>query len=349
MNARLAVFELHHLGDAVMALPFLRGAAKRFTVEVLCRPPVAGMLAGMLPAVRVHASASWWHAARIVRGMGLGAGDATACVWADARAACLARLSGAERRAGFPMTAGNYHASWHGWRRRRLIAGRVLEAAGGAALGRPLLNVPLVRLDAPHTGAWGQLAEALGFVPDASLPWFVAPEAPREVAARVADARAAGRRVLVVHPGGRLPTKRWPVECFGELLRRFECDESLEVVVIAAPGEAVPPPGGARQALVETPSWREMAGVLGLADLVLANDSFGSHTAAALGRQVLTIFGSGNPVWFAPFGNAEGVIDANACPHRPCIDRCVMGSPVCLEALGVDRVEYRLREALKGQ
>jgi len=303
----------------------------------------------MLPAARVHAASSWRDAARIVRGMGLGAGDATACVWADARAACLARLSGAGRRAGFPMTAGNYHASWHGWRRRRLLAGRVLEAAGGLLLGRPLLNVPLARLDGPHTGAWDQLAEALDLVPDASLPWFVAPEAPREVAARVASARAAGRRVLVVHPGGRLPTKRWPVERFGELLRRLGGGESPEVVVIAAPGEQAPRPCGARQMLVETPSWREMAGILAMADLVLANDSFASHTAAALGRPVLTIFGSGNPVWFAPFGHAEGVIDANACPHRPCIDRCVMGSPVCLEALGVDRVEYRLREALKGR
>ena len=38
MKSRLLVVELHHLGDAVMSLPFVRGAQQRFEVHVLCRP-----------------------------------------------------------------------------------------------------------------------------------------------------------------------------------------------------------------------------------------------------------------------------------------------------------------------
>ena len=38
MKPRLLIVELHHLGDAVLSLPFVRAAARTHEVHVLCRP-----------------------------------------------------------------------------------------------------------------------------------------------------------------------------------------------------------------------------------------------------------------------------------------------------------------------
>ncbi|MEI8313549.1 MAG: hypothetical protein WCH98_22600, partial [Verrucomicrobiota bacterium] len=60
MNPRLAVFEMHHLGDAVIALPFLRAASKLFEASVICRPGTAGLLRESLPDLNVIASKNWF-------------------------------------------------------------------------------------------------------------------------------------------------------------------------------------------------------------------------------------------------------------------------------------------------
>lgn len=350
MRPRMVVFECHHLGDSVMALPFLRGAGHLFDVEVVCTPAVAEMLGGMLPEVRTRGVAGWRQALRAARSLHLTSEDATACVWADARMDLLAKLSGAGRRAGFPMTPTNYYASRLGWRKRRMVVGTLLSWLGEAILGSPLLNLPLDRHheDQPHLACWQQLASALGFAMVEHLPWFPAPQPGAVIDQFVHRARQAGRKVLVVHPGARLPTKRWPADRFAALLQRLDDAGGTSVIVIAPPGEACPATSGEHQMAYPSRDWREMASALAVSDVVLANDSFASHTAAALGKKVLTIFGSGNPSWFAPYGNFDGVLASEVCPHRPCIDRCVMPSPVCIESVEIDFVEYRLREVLEG-
>jgi len=48
---------------------------------------------------------------------------------------------------------------------------------------------------------------------------------------------------------------------------------------------------------------------------------------------VVTIFGSGEPDWFAPWNNRHRVVQRRACPLHPCIDRCGMDSYLCLDAV----------------
>ena len=88
-----------------------------------------------------------------------------------------------------------------------------------------------------------------------------------------------------------------------------------------------------------------MLSLVQTADHVLCNDSLVSHLAAALGKPVWTIFGSGNPNWFAPFGNEKRVIASDICPYRPCIDRCLYASPICLEAVSVAQVAEKIADA----
>ncbi len=344
--SRLAIFELHHLGDAVMALPFLRGAGERRRTTVVCRPPVAEFLRAATRNIEIREAADSWPALAIqARALRLGKSDAAACVWADARAHILMALTGAGTRAGFPMTPRNYYAAELPWRRRRLVFGQFLTAAAKILLGRRMLTHPLDRASPSqhHMRDWEQLAQALGLTPETTTPWLPADSAlPTEAAGFLAS--QGGRKIILLHPGGRLPTKRWPY--FSELLARLAPRDDLAVLILQPPGEQAPEPHGPNQRIIRVPDWPGLFATFQAADAVVCNDSLASHLAAALGKPVVAVFGSGNPAWFAPWNNFHLVAATDLCKFRPCIDRCVMPSVVCLESVTVELVESRLRTAL---
>ena len=334
MKPRLAVFELHHLGDAVLALPFLRGAMNRYEPLVVCHETVAEFLSRALPEVPSLPVSGFWPLAlaEVRTRLRLNARDAAACVWADPRAHALMLASGAGVRAGFAVNARNFLAPSIPWRARRLAAGKLLVRGIEILTQRPLLTPPLEKaIPSQHQlSSWKQLADSLGFAPDDSLPW-IAGTAHRQ--------RARGDPPeFLLHPGGRLPTKRWDVERFNEVLRVFFAARNIPVKIVAVQGEPCPQPCAPGQTVVRTESFTEFIRLVSSVDAVLANDSFPAHLAAALGKPVAAIFGSGDPAWFSPFANRDHVISAAVCPHRPCVDRCLMPARICLEAVTVPSV-----------
>jgi len=337
---RLLAVEMHHLGDAVLALPFLRAAAGPFDVQVVCRPDVARFLQAAAPAAQALSCDGWRDVFRQVPD--LGRDDAAAGVWPDPRAHLAMRRSNAGTRIGFQIAAGNMYGIAHAWRRRRLAAGifcsRILSLAG------PLLTHPLERASErqPHLESWLQIARSLGLAADLSTPWLPVPSAPEEFLEFVRTARADGMRVAIVHAGGRLPGKRWPVAKFEALLRGWFPEHGIAAAIIRVPGEESPSPQGARQQTFETAFPADLAGMVARADGAVGNDSFAAHLAAAVGTPVVAIFGSGDPAWFAPFGNAALAVAANTCPFRPCVDRCTQPSYVCLEGVSIRLVEEKL-------
>ncbi len=343
---RILVIELHHFGDAVLAIPFLNAASAHHEVTVYCRTPVAAMLRAFLPGVHlVEAPESWGaravQAARELRAL---RPEVSVCAWADARAHALARLAGARRRIGFPTNRLNFYAAEIPWRRRRLTAGRLLEGAA-ATCGLPLLTDPLTRgnSDESHLENWRRIAACLGLKLDLQAPWFPPPDSlPSATTAFLAAQRRAHPTLWAVLAGGRLPTKRWPLARFQEILREVFAARGWPVLILAAPGEEAPEPVGERQMRMVCSSHAELAAALSRVDAVLCNDSYPSHLAAALGRRVHAVFGSGEPAWFAPWNNVDRVIQNDVCPHHPCIDRCVMPSVVCLEAVTTAQVASAL-------
>ncbi len=360
------VVELHHLGDAVLSMPFVRAALRRGPVSVCCRPAVAPVFRLLEPAPDVLTWDPPWHeesplksraalrhmtdAAEFWRRKGF---DAAVCSWADARVQWMMALSGIPLRVGFPMNRGNYLAHETPWRARQLRIGRVLAWIGSVFQQGPLLTHPLQRTDylQHRLEDWRQLAGVLGFEPDTAHPWFPAPPVgalPREAVHFLARCKKENRRVLAVHPGGRVATKRWPMERFQTLLDGvLRAPEGWGVLVVGAPGEPLPNVQSPHQCAVVTSTIGMLASVAAVSDRVLCHDSLFGHLAAAQGKPVHAIFGSGHPAWFAPGGDASGVIRADVCPFHPCVDRCRQPSILCLEAIDTERVGRALEDALR--
>ncbi len=348
MKPRLLVAELHHLGDAVMSLPFVRGAQAHYEVHLLCRPAAQAVYELLDIPPKIHAWNPPWvddrecsarealatarTEGRVLRPLEFAA---AVCVWADARVEILMAETAAKRRVGFPMTHGNYYAAGVPWRRRRRLLGRILESVWNVKHpSRPMLTDALHRAaaDQPHLRCWEQLAETLGFACDYSVPWIKAPVA--------AQPDKTERPLLAVHTHARLPSKQWPVERWRELLDSNEVRERFELVELVPPGADPLSHESVRK--IPTPDLPTLADALQSAAAVLCHDSLPAHLAAALGKPVVTIFGSGEPDWFAPWENRQRVVQRRVCPLHPCIDRCGMDHYLCLDSIPVADVLRQL-------
>lgn len=352
MKPRLLLVELHHLGDAVLSLPFVRGAGTKYEVHVLCRPASNGVYRLLAHPPIIHQweppwgderPAGWGATLRAVRAEGRAlralSFEVAVSAWADARVGLLLAETHATRRIGFPMTRGNYYGADLPWRRRRRLLGRALSMFWKVLHPRtPLLTSELQRESArqAHFRCWQQIAETLDVPYEVSLPW---------IAGTAGATRPPGSRpVLAVHAQARLPSKQWPAGRWRELAARPAVSQKFDLVEILPAGAEPVTPDHARR--INTPDLTALVAALQDADAVLCHDSFPAHLAAALGKPVVTIFGSGQPDWFAPWNNRAHVVQRPVCPLHPCIDRCGMDRYLCLEAVSIRDVLARL-EGLK--
>lgn len=178
---------------------------------------------------------------------------------------------------------------------------------------------------------WEQLAQALGITCDYSVPW---------VAASTSDTpgnipEPGKKKLLAIHAHARLPSKQWPMHKWRELCSLPPIHNAFSLL------EIVPPDGKACLediSFVKTSGPAALASALATADALVCHDSFPAHLAAALGKPVVTVFGSGEPDWFAPWNNRARAVQRRVCPLHPCIDRCGMDSYLCLDAIRVDDV-----------
>lgn len=350
MKPRLLIVELHHLGDAVLSLPFLRGAQETYEVHVLCRPATRPVYDMLPQPPKLHLFEPPWAdetgisggssiasariEGKVLRPLEFSAGVSA---WADARVELLLAETRAERRIGFPMTHGNYYAAGLPWRRKRRWLGRLVEGGWRSLHPRtPLLTHRLHRASSgqSHLQCWEQIAECLGVTCDYGTPWL-------NVGTTTARADT-GRPLLAVHTRARLPSKQWPEANWREVLGHPGVCERFDIVEILPPG-ATPLAADLASPCV-TEDLPALAGALHAADAVLCHDSLPAHLAAALDKPVVAIFGSGEPDWFAPWRNRHRVVQRRVCPMHPCIDRCGMDRYLCLESIPVEDVVQRLGE-----
>jgi len=144
------------------------------------------------------------------------------------------------------------------------------------------------------------------------------------------------RPVVVLIPGARWHSKRWPAASFAELADRLRRD-GVQVVLVG--GEL--PSGEDPLARVEgimdlrgRTSLPELGGILQRADLVVANDTGPMHLAAALGRRVIALMGPTDPNRTGPYGTGHRILSTRP-PCSPCFSK-VCRNPagqICLQDL----------------
>jgi ADP-heptose:LPS heptosyltransferase len=131
-------------------------------------------------------------------------------------------------------------------------------------------------------------------------------EIPR--ARLAAAAPPLARPYAVLHPTASQADKTWPAERFLEVAEHLENRLDLEPVFIAGPGEDL----GAfarRRSMVGAPL-KDVMGLIAGASLFVGNDSGPAHLAAGFGVPVVVLYGSSDPVVWAPWRTQSEVVIA---------------------------------------
>lgn len=237
-------------------------------------------------------------------------------------------------------------------RRRRFDLAIQMHGSGG------ITNPLVARLEARHTagffipGAWCPepdlfipwpehlpetrrllaLVDALGASPrgeHAELPLF-----PEEWAAfaNLRELLPVGDRGYVcIHPGARLPSRRWPPERFAQVADRLAEDGFS--IVLTGTREESPILATVQEAMAATAldlsghtSLGILAALVAEASLVVCNDTGISHVAAAVGTpSVVVACGSDAGRW-RPLDEARHRVLWHPVPCRPCdFEHCPTG------------------------
>ena len=158
-----------------------------------------------------------------------------------------------------------------------------------------------------------------------------------------------GKPCIIMAPGTRWPSKRWPTNYFGKLIDDLLIAYNATIALVGAKGDA----GLGEQILSSTrfpekvvnligkTSIKELCAVMSKADLVISNDSGPMHIAAAMGAKVLALFGPTDTQKTSPYGKNHIVLQHEyGC--NPCRNRVCSKQPTCMEHLLPEEVKKHI-------
>ena len=130
------------------------------------------------------------------------------------------------------------------------------------------------------------------------------------------------KKIVVVAPGSKWFTKKWPLEYFKEVIREFEKRKDVTVIVV----------GGKEETLLNIPLAKssidlrgkttllELTEVIRRANVVLTNDSSPIHIASAFPKvRILALFGpTVEKFGFFPWSKNSEVFQVEGLECRPC-------------------------------
>ena len=182
------------------------------------------------------------------------------------------------------------------------------------------------------------LAGSRGEIRPAAPSPVLVPDAGNAAEAMRVLGLATRRPVAALCPGAEFgPAKRWPVEHFVTLARRF-LDSGYAVWLIGSPNDR-PSADPIAAAVAEA---RNVCGrtdlgtaidLLAQASVVVSNDSGLMHAAAAVGRPLVALFGSSSPDYTPPLSPLASIARIDiVC--SPCFKReCPLGHFKCMRDL----------------
>jgi heptosyltransferase I len=184
--------------------------------------------------------------------------------------------------------------------------------------------------------------------------------------AKSADGSRDTPLLLAVHPGGKWPSKRWPVGRFAAVIARAVREWNSRVVVLGGATERernrslvaslrAAVPACDVEDLTGATSLARLAAVLRDADVLLSSDSGPLHLAAALGTPVVGVYTSTSPHLSgpAPCASHDGPRHQLVAAPTPCAGcyrrQCPHPQPTtnaCQRDLTVERVWQALQECV---
>lgn len=314
MKPRLLVLELWGLGDLVIATPFLRAAAQKFSVTLIAKPYALELQPRLWPDVTVIPFIAPWTAFRdkyqlwrwpwrelfaLRRRLGAEQFDFALSARWDPRDHLALKLSGARARLGFPRL-----------KSRRYLTQELIRP-------EPLAH----RLE-----SWRVAGAALGL------------ELPSR--AEIFPSRTNRPPVVLLHSGARLPLRVWPLEHFQAVAHRLR--EKNFSVRIACDADQLAWWQSRGETVTAPQSVSELLALINQAGVFVGNDSGPGHLAAACGVPTFTLFGPQLHEWFAPLHAASEILEGKACPYKPCSDYCRFAEPFCLRGISVADVWPRV-------
>ena len=159
---------------------------------------------------------------------------------------------------------------------------------------------------------------------------------------------------IALQPGARWPNKRWPAEAFAALVRQLVTwNPALRFAVLGGPGDRdlgsliVGTDPARCLDLTGKLSLPEMVEWIRLCRLMVSNDTGPMHVAAALGTQVVSLFGPTEPRRTGPYGQLDHVL-RSPLPCAPCFKSyCTYSQPLeCLTSLTPHTVSMAVRKQL---
>ena len=172
---------------------------------------------------------------------------------------------------------------------------------------------------------------------------------PDEVLQRFNLSLKKGKRVLALCPGAEFGgSKQWPLEYYAEIAMH-QLNQGWQVWLF---GSAKDQCVTARINQLCQDACIDLAGktelgdaidLLSMVDLVVTNDSGLMHVACALGRKVITIYGSSSAHHTPPLSANATVLSLNlSC--QPCFKRdCPLGHFACMKQLKPEQVLSQIR------
>jgi heptosyltransferase-2 len=302
------------VGDLVIASPFLRAAAERFSVTLVAKPFAEELRPRFWPDIKVEPFTAPWTAFHgkyhvwkwplremlaLRRRLKAENFDYAVSARWDPRDHFFLKQSGARECYGFP----------------RLKSDRYLTV--------PLQRPPPL---AHRYEYWRVAGKALGL----DLP------AREDLVVETRNRPA----IVLIHTGARLPVRVWPLDCYKEVARRLRAKGIMVQIACDTDQLGWWQKRGEQPACPQTVT--ELLECTQNAGVFIGNDSGPGHLAAVCGVPTFTLYGPMVHEWFVPLHPAAEIIEGRACPYKPCSDYCRFERPFCLEDLKVDEVWPRI-------
>jgi len=314
VKPRLLVLEFWGLGDLVIATPFLRAAAEKYSVTLVAKPFAQELRPRLWPEVKVETfTAPWtafhgkyqvwkWPLREIFqlrqRLVAEKFDYALSARW-DPRDHLFLKLSGATARLGFSRLK-----------------------------SRRYLTQELARPDAlaHRYEFWRTAGQTLGL----ALP-------PRE---ELALSPRQHQSVVLIHTGARLPARVWPLENFQRIAAGLR-QQNIAVQLACDPDQLAWWQSHGEQPVCPR-SVPDLLGQIDRAAAFIGNCSGPGHLAAICGVPTFTLYGPSLHEWFAPLHPAAEIFEGKACPYKPCSDYCRYSRAFCLADVKAEDVRPRV-------